>query len=88
MPTTTSTDCSRPARTTITADCLSCGNVKQFTGNARTWSRWKNHEVSSDTAFRNLVPSDRVWLLSGLCPECISPATTSAEKPAVQGRAA
>jgi hypothetical protein len=56
-------------RITITADCLICGNTKQITGNAETWQRWKVGEVSSDTAFRNLNPTDRQWLLNGICPD-------------------
>jgi phage protein D len=59
-----------PERITLTADCLLCGQTTQITGNARTWRRWRDGEISSDIAFRRLSPSDRLWLLSGICPNC------------------
>ena len=59
----------RPERITVTADCLLCGATKRVTGNARTWRRWRDGEISADVAFRALEPGIRLWLLSGICPD-------------------
>lgn len=66
--TETATD-NRPTKTTVTADCLICGATKQVIGNARTWRRWLEGEVTSDVAFRSLDSDIRRWLLNGICPD-------------------
>ncbi len=58
-----------PKRITVTAECYRCGAIKRVTGNAQTWLRWREGQVTSDVAFRALDPDTRRWLINGICPD-------------------